>query len=111
MIVNIHWGSEFVAAVTPSSGRWRPAHGRSPAIDAIVGQHVHVVQPIRRVHGKPVVFGEGNLVSNQTAGCCPAALQDGADRADRLRGPARPPGARARRVRYLPTWVRHPDSQ
>ena len=28
-------------------------------------------------HGKPVVFGEGNLVSNQTAACCPAASQDG----------------------------------
>ena len=50
---------------------------RSPAIDAIVGQHAHVVQPIRRVRGKPVVFGEGNLISNQTSGCCPAASQDG----------------------------------
>jgi hypothetical protein len=29
------------------------------------------------VNGKPVIFGEGNLVSNQTAGCCPAASQDG----------------------------------
>ena len=77
VIVNIHWGAEFVAAVTPQQralARWLT---RSPAIDAIVGQHVHVVQPIRRVHGKPVVFGEGNLISNQTAGCCPAASQDG----------------------------------
>ena len=44
---------------------------------AVIGQHVHVVQPIRRVNGKPVVFGEGNLVSNQTAACCPAESQDG----------------------------------
>ena len=66
-----------------------------------------MVQPIRFVRGKPVVFGEGNLVSNQTAACCPAAAQDGlvalidfVARGDRVR---------ARRVRYVPTWVRHPD--
>ena len=39
---------------------------------AVVGQHAHVVQPIRFVNGKPVVFGEGNLVSNQSG-----ASQDG----------------------------------
>jgi len=108
VIVNIHWGTEFVAAVNPQQQALAERLTRSPAIDAIVGQHAHVVQPIRRVHGKPVVFGEGNLVSNQTAGCCPAASQDGLialiDFAVR---PGRP--ARARRVRYVPTWVRHPD--
>ena len=68
---------------------------------------MHVVQPIRRVNGKPVVFGEGNLVSNQTAACCPAESQDGlialidfVASGDRVR---------AKRVRYVPTWVRHPD--
>jgi hypothetical protein len=66
------------------------------------------VQPIRRVNGKPVVFGEGNLVSNQTAACCPAAAQDGlVALIDFVVRPGR--GARARRVRYVPTWVRHPD--
>jgi poly-gamma-glutamate capsule biosynthesis protein CapA/YwtB (metallophosphatase superfamily) len=77
VIVNIHWGTEFAAAVSPQQRALARRLTRSPAIDAIVGQHVHVVQPIRRVHGKPVVFGEGNLISNQTAGCCPAASQDG----------------------------------
>lgn len=108
VIVNIHWGTEFVSAVSPQQRALARRLTRSPAIDAIVGQHVHVVQPIRRVHGKPVVFGEGNLVSNQTAACCPAASQDGlialldfVVRPDRR--------ARARRIRYVPTWVRHPD--
>jgi Bacterial capsule synthesis protein PGA_cap len=94
--------------VTPQQRALARRLTRSPAIDAIVGQHVHVVQPIRRVHGKPVVFGEGNLVSNQTAGCCPVASQDGLIALiDFVVRPGRP--ARARRVRYLPTWVRHPD--
>ena len=43
----------------------------------VVGQHVHIVQPIRTLNGKLVVFGEGNLISNQTSACCPAASQDG----------------------------------
>ena len=67
-----------------------------------------MVQPIRRVNGKPVVYGEGNLVSNQTAACCPAASQYGLIA---LIDFSLPPGERprARRIRYLPSWVRHPD--
>jgi poly-gamma-glutamate synthesis protein (capsule biosynthesis protein) len=108
VIVNIHWGGEFVAAVSPEQRALARRLTRSPAIDAIVGQHVHVVQPVRRVRGKPVVFGEGNLISNQTAGCCPAASQDGLIALmDFVVRPGRP--ARARRIRYVPTWVRHPD--
>jgi Bacterial capsule synthesis protein PGA_cap len=108
VVVNIHWGTEFVAAVSAQQRGLARRLTRSPAIDAIVGQHVHVVQPIRRVRGKPVVFGEGNLISNQTAGCCPAASQDGLIALiDFVVRPGRP--ARARRIRYVPTWVRHPD--
>ena len=93
----------------------RNACSRSKAITAVVGQHAHVVQPIRRVGRLWVVFGEGNLLSNQSAACCPAASQDGMlvrlhlrvtsrhERVDadqvhadlgapsRLRGPPRPP--------------------
>jgi Bacterial capsule synthesis protein PGA_cap len=108
VIVNVHWGTEFVSAVSPQQRALARRLTRSPAIDAIVGQHVHVVQPIRRVHGKPVVFGEGNLVSNQTAACCPAASQDGLIAlVDFVVRPGQ--RARARRIRYVPTWVRHPD--
>ena len=108
VIVNIHWGTEFVSAVNPQQLALARRLARSPAIDAIVGQHVHVVQPIRRIHGKPVVFGEGNLVSNQTAGCCPAASQDGLIALlDFVVRPGHP--ARVRRIGYVPTWVRHPD--
>jgi hypothetical protein len=108
VIVNIHWGTEFVSAISPQQRALARRLTRSPAIDAIVGQHVHVVQPIRRVHGKPVVFGEGNLISNQTAGCCPAASQDGLIALIHfVVRPGRP--VRAPRIDYIPTWVRHPD--
>ena len=107
VIVNAHWGDEFSHAISASQAALARRLTRSPDIGAIVGQHVHVVQPIRRVNGKPVVFGEGNLVSNQTAACCPAEAQDGLialiDFVKRGRK------VRAKRVRYVPTWVRHPD--
>jgi hypothetical protein len=107
VIVNLHWGAEYGHSITPGQAALARRLTRSPAIGAIVGQHVHVVQPVRFVHGKPVVFGEGNLVSNQTAACCPAAAQDGlVALIDFVKRGGR---VRARRVRYIPTWVRHPD--
>jgi poly-gamma-glutamate capsule biosynthesis protein CapA/YwtB (metallophosphatase superfamily) len=108
VIVNIHWGTEFVSAPNAQQLALARRLTRSPAIDAIVGQHVHVAQPIRRINGKPVVFGEGNLISNQTAACCPAASQYGLIA---LMDFVVRPGhrARARRIRYVPTLVRHPD--
>jgi poly-gamma-glutamate capsule biosynthesis protein CapA/YwtB (metallophosphatase superfamily) len=107
VIVNLHWGDEYSHAISPSQAALARRLTRSPAIGAIVGQHAHVVQPIRRVNGKPVVFGEGNLVSNQTPACCPAASQDGLIAL--IDFVARDGRVRARRVRYVPTWVRHPD--
>ena len=108
VVVNLHWGAEYVHGVTPEQRALARRLTRSPAIDAIVGQHAHVVQPIRFVRGKPVVFGEGNLISNQTPGCCAPGAQDGLIALiDFTVRPGR--RARALRVRYLPTWVSHPD--
>lgn len=107
VVVSLHWGNDYRHKLSRAQLRIARALTRSPNVTAVVGQHVHVVQPIRNMNGKPVVFGEGNLLSNQTAACCPAGSQDGIlalldfviDRA----------GARVARVRYVPTWVRHPD--
>jgi poly-gamma-glutamate synthesis protein (capsule biosynthesis protein) len=107
VIVNLHWGQEFQSGATRSQRSLAGALTRSRYITAVVGQHVHVVQPIRFINGKPVVFGEGNLVSNQTASCCPAASQDGLIALLDLR--VGRSGTRAIRVRYLPIYTRHPD--
>lgn len=108
VIVNLHWGDEYRSAPSTAQLRLARALTRSRAITAIVGQHVHVVQPIRRINGTLVVFGEGNLVSNQTPACCAPGAQDGLIALLRLRVV---PGHRARltRVDYVPVWVRHPD--
>jgi poly-gamma-glutamate capsule biosynthesis protein CapA/YwtB (metallophosphatase superfamily) len=107
VIVNLHWGTEFSHAISPAQATLARQLTRSPAITAIVGQHAHVVQPIRWVNRKLVVFGEGNLVSNQTAACCPAESQDGLIAL--IDFTATGDSVRATRVRYLPIWVRHPD--
>ena len=77
VIVNIHWGDENVSQPSAFQLGLARTLTASPDITAVVGQHVHVVQPIRRINGKLVVFGEGNLISNQTSACCPEASQDG----------------------------------
>lgn len=107
VIVNIHWGDQYVAQ--PSSFQLALAGQltRSPDITAVVGQHVHIVQPIRILNGKLVVFGEGNLISNQTGGCCPAASQDGM--IVLLTITVNSHGARVSFIHYVPIWVRHPD--
>ncbi len=108
VIVNVHAGDEYGHAPSAFQRRLARALLRSRTITAVVGQHVHVVQPITRAAGRLVVYGEGNLISNQSAACCPAATQDGLIALldiewDRDRG------ARVKRIRYVPTWVRHSD--
>ncbi len=107
VIVNLHWGDEDV--IQPSSFQLGLAEKltRSPDITAIVGQHVHVVQPIRILNGKLVVFGEGNLISNQTSACCPTASQDGIIVLLTISVGSR--GAHVTFIHYVPIWVRHPD--
>jgi poly-gamma-glutamate synthesis protein (capsule biosynthesis protein) len=107
VIVNLHWGTEYQSAPDAFQLALARRLTASKAITAVVGQHVHVVQPIRWMHHKPVVFGEGNLLSNQTSACCPAASQDGLMAL--LRFVAGPRGVRVKRVDYVPVWVRHPD--
>jgi hypothetical protein len=107
VVVNIHWGDENVTQPSPFQLALARRLTRSPYITAIVGQHVHVVQPIRRINGKLVVFGEGNLISNQTSACCPTSSQDGIIALLTIVVDAR--GARVAFVHYVPIWVRHPD--
>jgi hypothetical protein len=107
VIVNFHWGQEFQSS--PSAVQLAAARElvRDRDITAIVGQHVHVVQPIERIGGKLVVFGEGQLLSNQSAACCPVQTQDGMLVFLHISVAGR--HSTLSRISYLPTWDRHPD--
>jgi poly-gamma-glutamate capsule biosynthesis protein CapA/YwtB (metallophosphatase superfamily) len=107
VIVNFHWGDEFVSQPSAFQRRLAGALTRDPDITAIVGQHVHIVQPVERVHGKLVVFGEGQILSNESSACCPVQTEDGM--LVFLHIVVRAGRSRLVRVTYLPTWDRHPD--
>jgi poly-gamma-glutamate capsule biosynthesis protein CapA/YwtB (metallophosphatase superfamily) len=107
VIVNFHWGDEFVSIPSAFQLRLAGALTRDPDITAIVGQHVHVVQPIERVNGKLVVFGEGQILSNQDVSCCPQQTEDGM--LVFLHITANGKHAALTGITYLPTWDRHPD--
>jgi Bacterial capsule synthesis protein PGA_cap len=107
VIANFHWGDEYVHAPNAQQRWFASVLLRNRIVDLILGQHVHVVQPIRELFGRFVVFGEGNLLSNQTAECCPPESQDGLIAVVHVRvsgGQAEVTG-----VDYVPTWVQHPS--
>ena len=112
VIVNVHWASEVVGEYVTEPDREQEKLvarlARAPEITAIVGQGPHVVQPIRTVDGKTVVFSEGNLVSNQGADTgLPEASQDGY--VALLDLVVDGDGARIEDARYVPVWVDHVD--
>jgi poly-gamma-glutamate capsule biosynthesis protein CapA/YwtB (metallophosphatase superfamily) len=106
-VVFLHWGQEYRSAPTRAQRALARRLLADPAVDLIVGHHAHVVQPIRRVHGKWVAFGMGNSLSAQSAACCPAATQDGM----LLRVTVVPKAGRlvVGKLGYIPTWVEHPS--
>ena len=107
VIVNMHWGAEYQNAVTARQAELADQLTASRHIDAVIGQHVHVVQPIRFVNGKPVVFGEGNLVSNQSAACCAVGSNDGMIAT--LKFVIKGDQVKAKKVSYVPITVRRSD--
>ena len=105
-IVFLHWGQEYRTAPTADQLRVARQLTADPGIDLILGHHAHVVQPARRINGKWVAFGMGNLLSAQSSACCPANTQDGVIISVSV---ARKAGHYvATDLRYVPTWVQHP---
>jgi poly-gamma-glutamate capsule biosynthesis protein CapA/YwtB (metallophosphatase superfamily) len=77
VIVNLHWGDEGHHKTNVQQRELARRLLASPDIDLIVGQHAHVVQPIERVHGKWVVYGEGNLMASKEHNYADGATHEG----------------------------------
>jgi poly-gamma-glutamate capsule biosynthesis protein CapA/YwtB (metallophosphatase superfamily) len=107
VILNLHWGAEYVHTPTAAQRAIARRLRRSGAVDLIVGQHAHVVQPIRRLRGRFVVYGEGNFLSAQSSSCCPGPTQDGLAAVARVRVSG--DRVSVTRVNYVPIYVRRPD--
>ncbi|HSJ17689.1 MAG TPA: CapA family protein [Solirubrobacterales bacterium] len=112
VLVNIAWGIDMTPEYVTSPSRKQIEFTReladAPEITAVVGSGPHVVQRVDRFGGKYVVFSEGNLISNQGADVGLAAeSQDGL--VGLLDVVVDGDGAEVDRVRYVPTFVSHPD--
>jgi Bacterial capsule synthesis protein PGA_cap len=107
VIVNLHAGDEYVAEPSKTQEKLAERLTRSDDVTAVIGQHVHIPQPIEEVNDEVVVYGEGNLVSNQDVACCPAESQDGIIAL--LDFVVEGDEARVESARYVPVYVQHPD--
>jgi Bacterial capsule synthesis protein PGA_cap len=65
VVVALHWGDEYDHDPNGQQRALAPTLIRSPDVDLLLGHHAHVVQPIEAIDNEWVVYGMGNLVSNQ----------------------------------------------
>jgi poly-gamma-glutamate synthesis protein (capsule biosynthesis protein) len=63
VVASLHWGAEYDHNPTDDQRAIAAAVLADPAVDLIIGTHVHAVQPIEKVNGKWVVYGMGNEVA------------------------------------------------
>ena len=72
VLLSVHFGTEYVTKPTASQKRFVAAIAKTGVIDAVIGGHPHVVEPITKVpggvggHGMWVAYSLGNFVSNMT---------------------------------------------
>ena len=65
VVVDMHDGNEYQVQPTADQVAMAKILTASDDVDLVIGEHVHVVQPITKVNGKWVVYGMGNLIAQQ----------------------------------------------
>ncbi len=65
VVVDLHDGNEYQAQPTAEQVALAKTLTASDDVDLVIGEHVHVVQPVTKVNGKWVVYGMGNLIAQQ----------------------------------------------
>ena len=65
VIVSTHAGDENVAAPNAQQRRVAKALAASGAVNLILGNHVHVVQPVQKIGNMWIIYGHGNQLSGQ----------------------------------------------
>jgi poly-gamma-glutamate capsule biosynthesis protein CapA/YwtB (metallophosphatase superfamily) len=65
VVVHLHGGDEYSHLPNANQEALVRRLTASPAVDLVLGEHAHVVQPITRVNGKWVVYGMGNMIAQQ----------------------------------------------
>lgn len=104
VVLSIQWGAEYQREPTSEQEALANRLTRSGSIDLIVGNHVHVVQPVAEINGVPVIYGLGNSLSNQSDNCCRTGTQDGVMIEATVRGSSEV-GYSVTGLAFAPTWV------
>ena len=108
VVLSIQWGNEYQREPSDEQQVLSKAITASEAVDLIVGNHVHVVQPVATVNDVPVIFGLGNSLSNQSDNCCRTGTQDGVLIEATIQGNA-DLGYSVSGLAFAPTWVDRTD--
>lgn len=104
VVLSIQWGNEYQRKPSAEQLSLASALTSSGMIDLIMGNHVHVVQPVALVNDVPVVYGLGNSLSNQSDNCCRTGTQDGVLIEATVVGNT-DIGYRVSGLAFAPTWV------
>jgi poly-gamma-glutamate synthesis protein (capsule biosynthesis protein) len=103
VLVALHWGQEYQTAPTGQQRSLARMLLASPDIDLVYGCHVHVVQPIERIHGKYVIYGLGNFLARHAPCCDTPPTRDGMIL--KVTVTRRNGRFAVRRIVYTPTYV------
>jgi poly-gamma-glutamate synthesis protein (capsule biosynthesis protein) len=105
VIVSLHWGNEYTHDVVAAQQVVADAIAAVPgAVDLIVGHHAHVVQPISKVGDLWVVWGMGNMLSNNTPRCCRDEATDGVVVTVTVGDVAGSGSVGVKGIAFTPTW-------
>lgn len=74
VVISLHWGNEYQHAPSAAQRTTAEELMAGGEVDAIIGHHAHVVQPVEWIAHRPVVYGLGNFLSGQR----PTERRDGA---------------------------------
>jgi poly-gamma-glutamate capsule biosynthesis protein CapA/YwtB (metallophosphatase superfamily) len=112
VVINMHFASEILpqyqTALTPAEKKLGEQVAAIPGVAAVVGQGPHDIQKILWHRGVPIVYSDGNLVSNQSpAAGLPANTQDGM--LVFIHFVSKDGKVKAEKVSYVPTWVSIPS--
>ncbi|MBT8200949.1 MAG: CapA family protein [Acidimicrobiia bacterium] len=77
IILSMHWGNEYQPVESSFQRSMAGSLLADEDVDLILGHHAHVVQPIDKIGDEYVVFGMGNLISNQRTSSRRVGVDDG----------------------------------
>ncbi len=101
VVASLHWGAEYEADPTLEQRTMAATILADPAVDLVIGTHVHTVQPVEQIAGKWVVYGMGNEIAKheEPRGTTEEGL------IARFRFVQGPQGWRVDEAKYRPTLV------